>query len=489
MREIKKSDQQLGGLDTLFLKVEHPRRLMTVTSIWTFKQRLDQKQVYKVLERLCEEYPRFAKTPAHEGFFRPATWIEPAGWSFQDNIVNHTLKEPTKKALQKYCAEQVVTPFDYTKPLWELHAISGLENGHYAFFWKAHHALADGEGFIRSLLSTTSLGSTLKKLEEQSVVSHRRKKDIIAADKKRSSDTDTDRPKSSLQKAFAYISAMVNLLWLVLYQIYVYSVVTIHDLYCVLLCILPVTRKDLYYKGLQSHDKEMAWSKDVSIKDIKFVREAFGGTLNDVMLLVITRCLKGYLESIGKRSDNYISFIIPVSLREPSDWSFQNVVSGSWGFFSMNDLDTKQLLRQVKTEMLAIKNSFGPRMLYEIWQWFFGHAPGLSPPMSVYNHICDIPHGVFTNVPGPTVPIDFAGEEIQEYRTFPPQCGKGSIGMALISYSGKVSIGAIADVHRDYPQVANGVCSRFADEFQLVLDEARMETSKKNANLKLHKKE
>ncbi|KAK4512364.1 uncharacterized protein ATC70_003062 [Mucor velutinosus] len=483
MAAVKKSDKQLGGLDTLFLKVEHPRRLMTVTSIWTFKQRLDQKQVYKMLEKLCEEYPRFARTPAHEGFFRSASWVEPVGWQFQDNIVTHTLEEPTKKALQKYCAEQVVTPFDYTKPLWELHAISGLEDDRYAFFWKAHHALADGEGFIRSLLSTTSLGATLKKLEEQSIVSHRRKKEKTSITK-----NDTNKPESIWQKLPANISAVLSFIWLILYQIYVYSVVTIHDLYCIMLCMLPVTRKDLYYRGLQSHEKEMAWSDDVSIKDIKIVREAFGGTLNDVMLVVITRCLKSYLESIGKRDDNYISFIIPVSLRKPSDWSFQNVVSGSWGFFSMKDLDTRNLLKQVQTEMLAIKNSYGPRMLYETWQWFLSHAPGLCPPMSVYNHVCDIPHGVFTNVPGPTVPIQFAGEEIQEYRTFPPQSGKGSIGMALISYSGKISVGAIADIHPDYPQVANGVCSRFAEEFQLILDEAKMEISKKNANLTLREK-
>jgi hypothetical protein len=177
--------------------------------------------------------------------------------------------------------------------------------------------LADGEGFIRSLLSTTSLGDTLKKLEEQSIISHRRKKDI----KKKDFKDNTNMSESVWQKLPIYTSNLLDLFWLILYQIYVYSVVTIHDLYCILLCMFPfVTRKDLYYKGLQSHEKEMAWSDDVSIKDIKIVREAFGGTLNDVMLLVITRCLKGYLESIGKRNDNYISFIIPVSLREPSDW-------------------------------------------------------------------------------------------------------------------------------------------------------------------------
>lgn len=176
--------------------------------------------------------------------------------------------------------------------------------------------MADGEGFIRSLLSTTSLGATLKKLEEQSIVSHRRKKE------KPTTKNDTSKPESIWQKLPTCISAVMGFIWLILYKIYVYSVVTIHDLYCIMLCVLPVTRKDLYYKGLQSHEKEMAWSDDVSIKDIKTVREAFGGTLNDVMLLVITRCLKSYLESIGKRNDNYISFIIPVSLREPSDWRY-----------------------------------------------------------------------------------------------------------------------------------------------------------------------
>lgn len=84
--------------------------------------------------------------------------------------------------------------------------------------------------------------------------------------------------------------------------------------------MLPVTRNDLIYNGLQSHEKEMAWSEDVSIKDIKTIREAFGGTLNDVMLTVVTRCIKSYLESIGQRKDNYVNFIIPISLRQPNDW-------------------------------------------------------------------------------------------------------------------------------------------------------------------------
>lgn len=160
-------------------------------------------------------------------------------------------------------------------------------------------------------------------------------------------------------------------------------------------------------------------------------------------------------------------------------FSFQNVVSGAWGFFSMKDLDTKSLLKQVKIEMLAIKSSYFPRILYKYADTVFEYMPGISPPLVVYNHFCDIPHGVFTNEPGPTLPISFAGEEIQEYRTFPPQCGKGSLGIALISYCGKVSIGSIADLHRKYPRLAEGVCERFTKEFGLIFEEAKMELSKK----------
>ncbi|KAI8372482.1 hypothetical protein BD560DRAFT_434364 [Blakeslea trispora] len=443
MKEQPYSDMHLNGIDTVFLKAEHSRRLMTVTSLWTFKNRLDSELVYEALEKLCGSYPRFARVPRNEGFFKPASWTVPVGWRPQDNIVVHTLNI-SKMSLQQYCAEQVVIPFDYTKPLWELHAISGLEGDRCAFFWKAHHSLADGEGFIRALLSTTSLGSTLKKLEEQSVIDHKQ------------------HSKNTIKPAHVIPKHIKNLL---------------PDFIVEAISFIYV---DLYYKGLQSHEKEMAWSNDVSIKDIKLVRQAFGGTLNDVMLAAITRCIKHYLEGVvGKRQDDYINFLIPVSLRQPDDWRFCNVVSAAMGFFSMKDISTKQLVNQVRSQMLAIKSSQSPLLMYQYLQHVLGKIPGLSPPISIYNHYCDTMHGVFTNVPGPTVPISFAGQEIQEYRTFPPQSGKGSIGIALISYCGKVSIGAIADKSRWYPGLAAHICRYFTEEFNFILEEAKMELSKK----------
>lgn len=99
---------RLDGMDALFLKAERPRRWMTVTSIWTFKNDLSIEAVYKVFETLCEEFPRFALIPQDKGWFRPYAWANPVDWTPQTNIIEHLLQEPTKKAFQKYCAEQVM---------------------------------------------------------------------------------------------------------------------------------------------------------------------------------------------------------------------------------------------------------------------------------------------------------------------------------------------------------------------------------------------
>lgn len=101
------SDQRLSGIDTAFLKCEHPRRLMTVTSIWVFDHHLDSKTVFEALDKMCQDYPRFAKVPRNESFFKAASWTVPVGWRPEDNVVLHTSEDPTRKALQNYCAEQV----------------------------------------------------------------------------------------------------------------------------------------------------------------------------------------------------------------------------------------------------------------------------------------------------------------------------------------------------------------------------------------------
>ncbi|KAI8968200.1 hypothetical protein BDF20DRAFT_166554 [Mycotypha africana] len=475
------SDIYLSGMDNLFRMIEHPRRRMTVTSLWTFKSAIDKDAMREAIQTLCEQYPRFRLVPQTRkisiipSLIQPAKWAQPTykDWMPMDNVTEHHLEHPTTEALQQLCSSLVSEPFDPTKPLWEIHAISGLANNAYGIFWKAHHCIADGEGFIRGLLSTTSMNSSLEEIKKQSVLTHRKKVEKHKDLKKTQSSQLTYSFKKGPSVMLAYLIMQLQI-------VYFWCMVLLHDAYCFFLCLLPTlnwVRHDFRYPEEQSSQKEMAWSEDVSIADIRTVRQAFAGsTLNDVMLAVIARCIKHYLEQdIHSRKDDYATLLIPLSLRKPMDWSTRNVVSGHFGFFSIQDLATPQLLQQVKQEMWAVKSSSMPRLFNAFYNAIVGH---LNLPQWIWDHYTGLFHGVFTNVPGPTVPIQFANQDIQEYYAFPPQTGKGSVGMGLLSYCGKVRLGAIADkADKYYPHLAKGICERFTKEFEVILEEAKLELS------------
>ncbi|KAI8365290.1 uncharacterized protein BYT42DRAFT_159206 [Radiomyces spectabilis] len=480
------ADGRLTGLDNFWLQVEHSRRLMTVSSTWTFKQPLDSSLVHQSLVKLCDMYPRFKMVPMHGTAFRTAVWKIAPGWRPEMNVVHHTLSEPTETALKKYIAAETVKAFQYNKPLWELHAISGLENNQCAFFWKAHHCMSDGQGFIQSLLTTTSLGEAIF-----SSPSAFRKK--TPQDSPRDDDSKTRKyrpsfkqrlpssydPKTLLFIFVGWAQALLAWTWWASKQLQLLFHILSHDLRVFLVCLFPFQKRDLSYPALQSYEKEISWSNTISLRDINYVRKAFGGTLNDIMIVVITRCIKHYLEELGARHDDYAKLLIPISMRAANDWRFQNIVSGTWGWFSMGELDTKTLVRQVQQEMQAIKASCMPRFLYTIiCQKLLKMFPGVLPPMPIVNLYAAVPHGVFTNIPGPLEPVSFGGQEIQSYHVLPPQSGKGTLAIGLVSYCGKVSITVLADVNTKYPQLTEKLCQRFTKEFDFLLSEASMELSR-----------
>lgn len=97
----------LSGLDDFWLRVEHPRRLMTVSGLWMFEKRLDSRRVYQSINELCDRFPRYAMVPANASLINTAEWTPARGWEPRMNVMHHQLKEPTEQALQDYVADQV----------------------------------------------------------------------------------------------------------------------------------------------------------------------------------------------------------------------------------------------------------------------------------------------------------------------------------------------------------------------------------------------
>ena len=162
-------------------------------------------------------------------------------------------------------------------------------------------------------------------------------------------------------------------------------------------------------------------------------------------------------------------------------YSFKNSVSGVWGWFAMKDFETSDLLAQVRGEMQAVKASCVPRLMYKITvEKILDHFPGfLTAFLPTVNRLVNVPHGVFTNLPGPTEPIEFAGKPIRNIHVLPPQNGKGSLAIGLISYCDQVNITVMTDDHSKYPYIAQRICGQFAPEFNLLLREVNMKASRR----------
>ncbi|CAO3689224.1 unnamed protein product [Umbelopsis ramanniana] len=472
----------LRGMDNLFLHIELPPRLMTVSTLWTFDKPLSIVLALQQLERMAELFPRFRQIPVErDSIFHTARWQYVENWSVSNHIEMATLEEPTHQCLQEFVSRKISIPFDPEKPLWLLYIINGLPNGGSACFWKAHHCMSDGQGYVRALLACTSGSNELDEMIEEA------KKKYIEDFRRVPDCKDVPilrhLPPHYQKKTQPWVIQLFATLTLILTMMVGYILVLLRNAKLAACMLAPTYwRRDFLYEGPHVFTKSIAWSEDVSMADIAVVRKAFSGTLNDVMCAVITRCVKSYLDECPKgRQDKELWMLIPKSLRTPDDRRFQNVVSGSFVYFPMEDMSTRSLVRSIRQQMQIFKIDFIPYLLYILGSIFLV-LPALVPSWIISFQVTKI-HGVFTNVPGPRKAIKFAGQEIKDYRIMPPQNSKGSIGMGLVSYNSKVALAILGDESAAYPGAVNEVCRRFKPTFDQMLSEAQQALEAKSKKL------
>jgi len=73
---------------------------------------------------------------------------------------------------------------------------------------------------------------------------------------------------------------------------------------------------------------------------------------------------------------------------------------------------------------------------------------GFMPPgiaKSLAHYFSNKASGILTNVPGPREPLYFAGSEIKNIMFWVPRAGDVGLGVSILSYNGKVSVGIAAD--------------------------------------------
>ncbi len=183
--------------------------------------------------------------------------------------------------------------------------------------------------------------------------------------------------------------------------------------------------------------------------DMKAVRAAHGGTLNDVVLACVTNGFRELLLSRGERpADHAVRTLIPVSVRKPeAAGRSDNEVSCMIADLPVGEADPLMRYAAVRHEMDRLKRS-GEVEVAEL----LTEAGGWTSPLLLsvgLTGIFRLPHRhlvtVATNVPGPRTPLFAYGRKLLELYPFVPIADRVRVGIAMTSYERVMTFGVTAD--------------------------------------------
>jgi len=199
------------------------------------------------------------------------------------------------------------------------------------------------------------------------------------------------------------------------------------------------------WSGIPGVQKRVSWVTGLDLGAVKALGRTHGGTVNDVLLSVVSRALTRYLREKDSLVEE-IHWLVPVSLL-PMD---RNLPEELGNHFSLVFLpmplgieDPARLIAAVRSRMNRLKLSAEPVITFGI-QWVLAESPKVVA-VALTDLFANKGVGVLTNVPGPRSPMTFAGVPVSGVLGWAPTSGDQPLSLAIFSYNGTVSIGIAAD--------------------------------------------
>jgi diacylglycerol O-acyltransferase len=217
-------------------------------------------------------------------------------------------------------------------------------------------------------------------------------------------------------------------------------------------------------------ERKFCWA-EIDLTDVKGIRERLGGTVNDVILAIVTRAIARYTKLHGQpTADRFVRIICPVNVRqEDQQSSLGNQITFLPVVLPMGVEDPAELLRAVSlrteimksvraAQLVAIAGAWIGATPPPVQAWFWEGLPLLPLPLPLFNLIC-------TNIPGSPTPLYSVGRRmIASYPQVPTGYELG-VGIAVQSYDGRLFFGLTADalVAPDVIRLRNFIQAAFRD--------------------------
>jgi WS/DGAT/MGAT family acyltransferase len=192
--------------------------------------------------------------------------------------------------------------------------------------------------------------------------------------------------------------------------------------------------------------RRFAWA-DGDLAQFKAIKTRLGGTVNDVVLTVVTGALRTHMEANDHDTDGVeLKAMVPVSVRaEAERGALGNRVTSMFAPLPVYADDPVERFEIVHEAMKGLKESgqaVGAEMLTELADFapptVLAQASRLQSSQRAFNV-------VVTNVPGPQFPLYMLGRKLLRIYPQVPLVRNTALGIAIMSYDGTLNFGLLGD--------------------------------------------
>jgi diacylglycerol O-acyltransferase / wax synthase len=433
---------RLSPLDVSFLYMETPTTAMHVGGVAVLQppdEGFDYERLVELISSRIGLVPRYRqKVRAIPGRLANPVWVDDEDFDITYHVRRSALPRPgSEDQLRELVGRLQSRQLDRNRPLWETYLVEGLSGGRIAIVTKTHHAMVDGVSAVD--IGTVMLDLTPEPREVPAddwrphkepgtvglvlgAVTDLVKRPTQAVDTARSAVVDV---RATAGKVAGAAGGVLS------------SVATV---------VRPAPASPLNARIGEQRRFGMAAT---DLDDYKRVRKAHGGTVNDVVLAVVSGALRSWLMTRGESvtPTTTLRAMVPVSVRGDGDAAAGNRVSSYFVDLPVGEGNSVMRLHQVSFAMRGHKES-GQSVGADTIVSLSGFAPptlhslGARVASSMTRRLFNV---VVTNVPGPQFPLYAAGARMLQMYPVVPLAKGQALSIGLTSYDGGVYYGLNAD--------------------------------------------
>jgi diacylglycerol O-acyltransferase / wax synthase len=451
--------RQLSGLDTMFLNLETnavPMHIggLTILDPSSAGKDFGFETVRRLIESRLHLLPMFRRRLVTSPLNLDLPyWIEDPEFDIEHHVRHRALPRPgNDKQLADFICDVMSTRLDRSMPLWRTYYVEGLSGGRVALLTKIHHACVDGVSgaeLLGVLLDLTAeprpvappaipwepeaipspiqlAASTAKNLVARPKEAWRLLRETgpflfsqgrAALAHRRARDETGSEPEVAQAPEDRAVGAAPRMRF--------NTTIT--------------ARRSFGFRSLP-------------LADVKLVKNAFGTSVNDVVLAICAEGLRQWLDEKNELPEKSLVAAVPVSVRTAEEkGTHGNKVTMARTALHTEIADPVERLQALSRRMGKIKKSFKATPARRMMDWVNVPSPGLLAQaarlyenFSIQDYVYPPYNLVISNVPGPQQPLYLAGARVTaNYPVSIPYHGL-AFNITVMSYLDNLDLGLTA---------------------------------------------